>query len=268
MMPSWIGRRRPRAAGEHVADRRRRPRGRRRSSPTGCPAGRGRRRGRRGPLARKTSVSVRTAVVLPVPPFWERTAIFWATRRDSSEAAPRRPGRAERARIPRPEPLRPSPPRACRPEAGLSRPPPGAWRRRPPWPRRLQEVQPVAPDDDLVAVAQHPPLDALAVDEHAVEAAVVEDAHAVGLAHDQRVAARHGRVVEAHVGGQAAPDPRPLAVERRRCGRRRRRAQARYWPGSSRRSRASATQRARAPRPWGHRRPCAGSARPRTARRA
>jgi hypothetical protein len=22
---------------------------------------------------------VRTAVVLPVPPFWERTAIFWAT---------------------------------------------------------------------------------------------------------------------------------------------------------------------------------------------
>jgi hypothetical protein len=28
------------------------------------------------------SVSVRTAVVLPVPPFWERTAIVSAIRRD------------------------------------------------------------------------------------------------------------------------------------------------------------------------------------------
>ena len=51
----------------------------RRSSRTGCPAGRGRRRARRGPLRRNTSASVRTVVVLPVPPFCERTAIVSAT---------------------------------------------------------------------------------------------------------------------------------------------------------------------------------------------
>src|SRR5919108_2020962 len=79
----------------------------------------------------------------------------------------------------------------------------------------LQGVQPVAPDDDLVAVGQDTPLDALAVDEHAVEAAVVEDAHAVGLAHDQGVPPRDRRVVEADVGGQAAAHPGPLALERR-----------------------------------------------------
>ena len=79
-----------------------------------------------------------------------------------------------------------------------------------------QEAQAVAPDDDLVAVLERPAVDARAVDEHAVEAAVVEQAHAVGLAHDQRVAARDGRVVEAHVGGEAAPDPRPLARQRDR----------------------------------------------------
>ena len=42
----------------------------------------------------------------------------------------------------------------------------------------VEEVQDVAADDDLVAVGQRAPLDALAVDEHAVEAAVVEHAHA------------------------------------------------------------------------------------------
>src|SRR5579862_1184048 len=63
-----------------------------------------------------------------------------------------------------------------------------------------QEVEAVAPDDDLVAVAQHASVDARAVDEHAVEAAVVEQAHTVGVAHDQGVTARDGRVVEAQVG--------------------------------------------------------------------
>jgi hypothetical protein len=76
-------------------------------------------------------------------------------------------------------------------------------------------VQAVASDDDLVAVGQHAPLDPLAVDEHAVQAAVVQHADAIRLADDQRVAPRHRRVVEAHVRGQAAPDPRPLALERR-----------------------------------------------------
>ena len=56
-----------------------------------------------------------------------------------------------------------------------------------------------------------PFVDALTVDEHAVEAAVVEQPHAVRLAHYQGVTARDGRVVEADVGGEAAPDPRPLA---------------------------------------------------------
>ena len=72
----------------------------------------------------------------------------------------------------------------------------------------------MAADHDLVAVRQRAPFHPLAVDEHAVEAAVVEHAQAVGLAHDQRVPARDGRVVEADVGGQAAADPSPLALER------------------------------------------------------
>ncbi len=80
--------------------------------------------------------------------------------------------------------------------------------------RQVQEAQAVAPDDDLVAVAQDPALHPRAVDEHAVEAAVVEHAHAVGLAHDEGVAARDGGVVEAHIGGEAAPDARPLARQR------------------------------------------------------
>src|SRR4051794_33575252 len=75
----------------------------------------------------------------------------------------------------------------------------------------VDERETVAADDELVAVAQRKPPEPLAVDEYAVEAAVVEHAHAVGLAHDQRVAARDGRVVEAHVGGEAASDAGPLA---------------------------------------------------------
>ena len=49
--------------------------GRRRSSRRGCPAGRGRPASTSRPTRRSTSVSVRTIVVLPVPPFCERTAI-------------------------------------------------------------------------------------------------------------------------------------------------------------------------------------------------
>src|SRR3954452_6035609 len=157
----------------------------------------------------------------------------WAATRCSSPARPSRrrsspstgassgrtgtsrrgPRRAGKARIPQPGPLRPSPPRALRPEVVL---PGGLQRLGRPGQRLLdglEEVEAIAPDDDLVAVGQDTPLDALAVDEHAVEAAVVEDAHAVGLAHDQRVPARHGRVVEADVGREAAPHARPLALE-------------------------------------------------------
>src|ERR1039457_7465296 len=77
--------------------------------------------------------------------------------------------------------------------------------------RNAHEAQAVAPDDDLVAVAQDLAFHPRAVDEHAVEAAVVEQAHAIWLAHDQRVPARDGRVIEAQIRGQAAPDARPLA---------------------------------------------------------
>src|SRR4051794_27821983 len=80
----------------------------------------------------------------------------------------------------------------------------------------LEIGEPVAADEDLVAVAQASPVDALAVDEDAVERAVVEHAHAVGLADDQRVAAADGRVVEADVGGQRAADARPLLGQRDR----------------------------------------------------
>src|SRR3954453_14961154 len=147
------------------------------------------------------------------PPWWRSTGASSGPRATS---AGRRPatGRAERARIPQPGPLRPSPPRALRPEVVL----PGGLQRLTGAGQLLldglEEVQAIAPDDDLVAVAQHAPLDALAVDEHAVEAPVVQDPHAIGLAHDQRVPARHGRVVEPDVGREAATDPRPLALER------------------------------------------------------
>src|SRR5436190_14309788 len=69
----------------------------------------------------------------------------------------------------------------------------------------------MAADENLVAVLESVPLDPLAVDEYAVQAAVVEDAHPVGLAHHERVTARHRRVVEAQVGGERAPDARRLA---------------------------------------------------------
>jgi len=67
---------------------------------------------------------------------------------------------------------------------------------------------------DLIAVFQDRPLHALAVHEHSVEAAIVEQAHPVGLTPEQRVPARHGRVIQAQIAGQAAPNPGPLAGER------------------------------------------------------
>src|SRR4051812_12364235 len=147
------------------------------------------------PARRKTSARWRTAVVLPVPPFWERTAILCATLARLCQApGPRGRSRAERARIPQPGPLRPSPPRAFRPEALLARRLQRLAGALELGFDRLDEVQSVAPDDDLVAVRQHAPFDALAVDEDAVQAAVVEDAHAVRLAHDQRMPARDRRV--------------------------------------------------------------------------
>ena len=162
-----------RAARRGSSARRRR---RRRSSPTGCPADRGRPPRPRRPARRNVSARCRTAVVLPVPPFWLSTAIFSAIGAESRR-------------------------RRSLPLGGRRAP--------------CEELQAVAPDDDLVAVGQRAPLDALAVDEDAVERPVVEHAHAVGLAHDQRVAARDRRVVEADVGGQAAPDPSPLLLQRR-----------------------------------------------------
>ena len=240
MTSSWIASVACRAPGEHVGDRRLGLGRRRRSSPTGCPAGRGRPRATLSPL-RAEDVGER------------------AHRRSSCRCRPSARG-----------------PRSCRPSAAVY-PRPARGRRagcraprvRPRLERRragravvpspvrdgalgdLDEVQPVAADDDLVAVLQRAPLDALAVDEHAVEAAVVEHAHAVGLAHDQRVAARDGRVVEAHVGGEAAADPRPLARERRRRGRCRRRGRRGTRRARRARSRAAATSARRSSSPSG-----------------
>lgn len=71
-----------------------------------------------------------------------------------------------------------------------------------------------APDRYLVAVLELYHLDAVAVYEHSVEASVVEHAGAARLAVHERVPARDRRVVEAKLGGRAAPDPRPLLYER------------------------------------------------------
>ena len=119
MTPSWIGVGRRRPAGEDVADRR---------LGVGLDVEVVRQVALRvevdgedvEPGAPEDVGQVRTAVVLPVPPFCERTAIFWATRRQSRRRAARRPcggsRPAERARIPQPGPLRPSPPRAFGPK--------------------------------------------------------------------------------------------------------------------------------------------------------
>ena len=84
----------------------------------------------------------------------------------------------------------------------------------------LEQVEVVAPDRELVAVAQGAPLDEFAVEDDAVEAAVVEDAQVLALLpDDQGVAAGDGRVVEADVGHGAAADPSPAQLEPERLDR-------------------------------------------------
>src|SRR3954452_6425019 len=75
------------------------------------------------------------------------------------------------------------------------------------------EIQTEGADRDLVAVVELVPVDALAVQEDAVQAAIVEDACSGPVAMDERVAARHRRIVEADVGGEAAADTRPAILE-------------------------------------------------------
>lgn len=88
-------------------------------------------------------------------------------------------------------------------------------RRRPEFARSAFEcVEAVAADRQLVAVAQLAPLDQIGVDEDAVEAAVVEDAQRLArFGDDQGVAAGDAGVIEADIGGDAAADPRPAALD-------------------------------------------------------
>src|SRR5690349_5208025 len=124
-------------------------------------------------MRRNTSVSVRTVVVFPVPPFSDSTAIVSAMARD---------GNARRGRdglLRRGSPFR-------RALFGGQ----GALRSRRTHGGGIQEEDAVAADRDLVAVGQRGPLDALAVDVDAVQGAVVEHAYALGLADDERMTAR------------------------------------------------------------------------------
>src|SRR5919106_2935377 len=119
------------------------------------------------PTRRSTSDSVRTAVVLPVPPFSDRTVIVSAIEGEHDIARP-----------------------WARPllggDRGLDGRPDG---------RGIHEIQRVTADRDLVAVAQRAPLHAPPVDVDAVQRAVVEHADALRLVDDERVAARDGGVV-------------------------------------------------------------------------
>src|SRR3954463_3028808 len=120
------------------------------------------------PACRSTSARVRTVVVLPVPPLSDRTAIvsaMWPPRYRAVRGCP-----------------------ALELDGG-----PRRFRRV----HRIQEIDRVPADEDLVAVLQRAPLHPSAVDLDAVERAVVEDPHPALLAGDQRVAARDRRVVEA-----------------------------------------------------------------------
>src|SRR5688572_1915346 len=67
---------------------------------------------------------------------------------------------------------------------------------------------------ELVVVLELAPVDALAVDPDAVQAAVVEHPDRLPLAVNERVAPRHGRVVEAHVRRKAAAQPGPALLQR------------------------------------------------------
>src|SRR3954447_24276593 len=132
------------------------------------------------PTRRSTSARVRTVVVFPVPPFRDRTAIVSAMRgRDLSEGPASDGGRGGRG---------------ARADGGA-----------------VEEVDGVAADGDLVAVAERRPVDPPAVHVDPVERAVVEHPYTVGLGRDERMAARDRGVVEADVGRQGAPDAGPLA---------------------------------------------------------
>src|SRR5258707_5884172 len=169
----------------------------------------------RSPVRRSTSVSVLTVVVLPVPPFWERTAIVFAIAPDTTLRRRWRGVRWPHGRSRGSDPAGRLGCGALRPCSGAGRHGAGAGARGHGGPRAdMQEAQPVAPDDDLVAVAQEAPVDAIAVDEHPVQAAVVEQPHPLRVMHDQRVAPRDGRIVEAEIGREAAPDAGPLACQR------------------------------------------------------
>src|SRR6188768_2111724 len=130
------------------------------------------------PTRRSTSARVRTVVVLPVPPFSDRTAIVSA-----AIAAVRL--LAQRGGFGGP-----------RGQNGV------------------EEIERVSTDGDLVTVGQGAPLHAAPVDLDPVERAVVEHAHAAVLARDQGMTARDRRVVEADVGGQGTADPRPFPADR------------------------------------------------------
>src|SRR5215204_6643873 len=97
------------------------------------------------PTRRSTSAKVRTVVVLPVPPFSDRTAIVSAI----------------------------GPPR-YRPRLFGQYGRPGRSGGR----HGVHEVQRVAPDDDLVTVAQRTPFHTPPVDLDPVQGAVVEHAYA------------------------------------------------------------------------------------------
>src|SRR4051812_11654601 len=108
------------------------------------------------PMRRNTSASVRTVVVLPVPPLSDRTAIVSAMAADSNVAL-------------------------LVGQRGFGRS--GAHR------RRVEVEDRVAADGDLVAVGERRPLDALPVDVDPVERAVVEHPYALRLADHQRMTA-------------------------------------------------------------------------------
>ena len=65
----------------------------------------------------------------------------------------------------------------------------------------------------LLSVVELVPVHPFAVQENAVQAAVVKYAHPARLAMKQGVTARHRRVVEADVRGQATADPRPSLLQ-------------------------------------------------------
>src|SRR3954462_1435613 len=115
-------------------------------------------------MRRSTSVRVRTVVVLPVPPFWERTASVEpiGQRTINRESGPRKTvllpdGSPDSSSRDPPIPLLPAPP-----GKGLE----GALFDAAPEARArlagvgVEIVHAVAPDDDLVAVGQRAPFDA------------------------------------------------------------------------------------------------------------